>query len=348
MCRRRHDRLSRLDLVAALGFALAGCQPEPAAAPAGAPAPVVPRTVVVERSAEAPLATVPATVTQRPGARVAVTAGFPGVVRQVHVAEGDPVRAGQLLASIVSREALALAAERSRAEARLALARANASRIGQLAAEGVVAAARADEAAAALREAEVELAAAGRMLARANASADGIVRLVAPIAGRIARVAIETGGAVDAMTAPFVIDSGRNYALELQLPERLAPMVRPGMGVLLPDGSRTTLASVAPGLDPVSRSVMAIAPLASAPGLLAGSSLSVVLLGADAVVVPSAALTRIDGADMVFVRDAEGFRPVRVVPGGSAGGRTTVLEGLSVGATIAVSNLPELRAGAGS
>lgn len=329
-----------------LPLAVAGCGAEPAAAPAKPVAAVQPRTAVATLAASAPIGTVPATVTLPPAARVAVMAPFSGAVRQIHVLEGQEVKAGQLLATVVSRDALTLASDRARADARLALARANAARMAQLAAEGVVAGARADEAQAASRVAEVDRAEADRILQRGGASGDGVVRLVAPIAGRVSRVAVETGGPLDGMTAPFVIDGSNRYALDLQLPERLAAKVRPGMAVLLPRGARGEIVSVAPGLDPETRSVNAIARISAAPGLLAGGSLSVTILGdstGSSVVVPAAAVTRMDGRDVVFVRTKGGFGPQAVVTGGTVDGLTTIVEGLAAGSTVATSNLPELR-----
>ena len=306
---------------------------------------------MAEAAVDVPLGTVPATVSLPPAARVAVTAPFPGTVRQIHVIAGQEVRAGQVLATIVSREALSLASDRARARSKVELARANADRIGQLAAEGVVAAARADEARAALREAQVDEAEAARILSRGGASADGIVRLVAPIAGRVAHIAIETGGPLDGMTAPFVIDAANAYALDLQLPERLARKVRPGMEVVLPGGGRGTILSVAPGLDPTLRSVPAIARIGAAPGLLSGTSLVVTIIGAaevGAVTVPSSAVTRHEGRDAVFVAEKGGFRPQSVVVAGAADGRTVIAEGLTLGARVAVSSLPELKSQAGN
>ncbi len=333
-------------LLAILPLALAGCEADPVA-PAAAPVRAMqPQTALAVAAVNAPLGTVPATVSLPPAARVAVTAPFAGSVQRIHVLEGQDVQAGQLLATVVSRDALSLASSRARADARVSLAQANAARIGQLAAEGVIAGARADEARAALREAQVDRAEAARILARGGASADGIVQLRAPIAGRVSRVSIETGGPLDGMTAPFVIDGHNRYALDLQLPERLAGQVRPGMAVLLPGGARGEILSVAPGLDPATRSVNAIARIGAAPGLLAGGSLSVVVLGdanSSAVAVPAAAVARVDGRDVVFVRGKDGFQPVPIVLGGSANGVATILEGLAVGTTVAVSNLPELK-----
>ena len=55
--------------------------------------------------------------------------------------------------------------------------------------------------------------------------------LIAPISGRVAHVSVETGGPVDGMTAPFVIENASAYRIDLQLPERLARSAAPGMAV---------------------------------------------------------------------------------------------------------------------
>lgn len=335
-----------LCIIALLPLALGACGKSQDAAPPEPVTPQQPKTAVARAANEVPLGIVPATISFPPAARVAVTAAFSGAIRQLHVIEGQDVRKGQLLATVVSREALSLASDGARADARVDLARANANRIGQLAAEGVVAGARADEAKAALREALVDQSEAARALARAGAGTDGMVRLVAPIAGRVSKIAVETGGPLDGMTAPFVIEGGGRYTLNLQLPERLVRQVRPGMAVLLADGTRGRILSVAPGLDPATRSAQAIAALDGAPGLLAGGSVNVTILGdgkSGSTAVPSAAVARLAGGDVVFVKAAKGFQPAPVVVGATADGMTYIIDGLQPGATVAISNLPELK-----
>jgi cobalt-zinc-cadmium efflux system membrane fusion protein len=343
-----HRWLPALLLVAACGSGGEDAAPPPRA-PAESQAP---KTVAARPASDAPLGIVPAVVTLPPEARVAVTTPFAGMVSRIHVIEGQQVRAGQLLATVVSRDGYALAAESARAAARLDLARANAARVDGLVRAGVVAAARGDEAAAQLRQAEVDQREAARLLAVGQAAPDGTVRLVAPIAGRVAKVAATTGAPLDGTNAPFVIDAAGPYGLELQLPERLAANVRPGMAVVLPDGSRGRILSVAPGLDPATRSVMARAALGHAPGLLSGRALSVTILGdatSGAVSVPAAAVVRVGGRDTVFVAAAGGgfaARPVTV--GGRAGADAVLTEGLKPGERVAVSGIPELRAAAGA
>src|SRR3546814_2468435 len=62
------------------------------------------------------------------------------------VVEGDTVRQGQPLAIISSRDVSTMGADLTRANARAGVARSNAARLLQLAREGIIAGARADEA----------------------------------------------------------------------------------------------------------------------------------------------------------------------------------------------------------
>ena len=147
---------------------------------------------------ELPLASLPAMIALPPNARVAVAATIPGVVTQTYVVEGETVRQGQRLAEIASREVLTMGADLARAQSRLDYAAANAARLGQLSREGVIAGARADEANASLREAQVDVSESARLLSIANASGSrGLYTLTAPIAGRITTASPQTGSSVD-------------------------------------------------------------------------------------------------------------------------------------------------------
>lgn len=336
---------------AALLLFLAACGTGPQADAPPAPKPVVPRTATAEAAESAPLAQVPAMVTLPPEGRVAVAAPIPGLVRELRVVEGQEVRAGQTLALLESREALSLGADRARAEARLRLADANVRRLRQLVGEGIVAAARLDEAEADRAAARAERDLAARSLARAGAGADGVVRLSAPIPGRVAHVGVTAGAAAEPGASLFLIERTTSYLLELQLPEALAGRVRPGMAVRTTGGASGPIVSVAPSLDPSARSVTALARLGAVPGLLPGSSLEVAIMapaGPGAVTVPAEALVREGGRDIVFVAEGDRFRPRPVSVSSRAGGVALLLEGVVAGERVAVSNLPELRAANGS
>lgn len=334
-----------------LAAAVSGCDgggapPEPPVLPV-----VAPQTAPATAAGEMVLAELPATVVQPPGARVAVATPFAGIVERVAVQAGQAVQRGELLATMVSRDALTLSSDLARAQARRSMTQAEATRMRTLAREGIVAGARADGAAAADAEAAIDAREAQRQLARGGANRDGVVRLVAPISGRVASVSVEAGAPLDGMTAPFVIEAVGSRTLALQLPERLAGQVRPGMAVMTEDGRRGRLETVAGAIDPATRAYAARARLTddgvgdNEAGLASGRLVRLsILAGAPdgAVMVPAAAVVQSGGEDLVFVKGREGFAARSVTRVGT-GDPAVISAGLKVGETVATSNLPELR-----
>lgn len=309
------------------------------------------RTASAEAAADVPLGTVPAAITLPPEAQVAVTAPFDGAIVRLHVIQGQQVMAGQPLAIVKSREPLQYGAELARAQARLGLAEASAARTRQLVEEGIVARARADEMNAAIRVARTDVAENARILRQAGASATGEVTLRAPIAGRVAAMTAQVGGPVMATSAPFVIENSSAFTLDLQLPERLAGQVRPGMRIAVPaSGTMPELAgsilSVGSSLDPTTRSVIAKARIDGTPPLVAGRSVMVVIHQdgiQPGVSVPSGAITQIDGKPHVLLQTAKGFVPRAVVVAGQSGDRSVLSGGLRPGDKVAASGLSELK-----
>ncbi|KAB7643876.1 efflux RND transporter periplasmic adaptor subunit [Polymorphobacter fuscus] len=305
------------------------------------------RTIVVQPAGAAPIATLPATIAPPPGARVAVSAPFPGVIRQSFAVSGQAVRKGEALASVFSREVLEMGAELTRARARGGVAKSAAARTDQLVREGIAAGARAEEARAALKEADADVSSRSRLLGLANADpATGLYVLRAPIAGRVSSTTVQIGSAIDGMAAPFIIDAARRYAVEAQLPERLVGQVRVGDRIGLAGGVTGTVTSVGVTIDPQTRSALLKASVPAAPGLVTGRSISVALFGpavAGAVTIPASAIARIGGRTIVFTQAANGFaiRPVTLV---SAGGTSAVVTGLPAGARVVTSGVSELKA----
>lgn len=309
------------------------------------------QTVVAEAAMNVPLGTVPAAITLPPEAQVAVTAPFDGAIVRLHVIQGQQVSAGQALATVRSREPLQYGAELARAQARLGLAEASAARTRQLVQEGIVAGARADEMNAAIRVARTDVAENARILRQAGASASGEVTLRAPIGGRVAAMTAQVGGPVMATSAPFVIENSAAFTLDLQLPERLAGQVRPGMRIAVPaTGAMPELTgsilSVGSSLDPATRSIIAKARIDGTPPLVAGKSVMVVIHHDGAqpgVSVPSRAMTTIDGKPHVLLQTGKGFAPRAVTVAGQSGDRTILSDGLKPGDKVAVSGISELK-----
>ena len=309
------------------------------------------QTVAAEAAMDVPLGTVPAAITLPPEAQVAVTAPFDGAIVRLHVIQGQQVSAGQALATVRSREPLQYGAELARAQARLGLAEASAARTRQLVQEGIVAGARADEMNAAIRVARTDVAENARILRQAGASASGEVTLRAPTAGRVAAMTAQVGGPVMATSAPFVIENSSAFTLDMQLPERLAGQVRPGMRIAVPaTGAMPELTgsilSVGSSLDPATRSIIAKARIDGTPPLVAGKSVMVVIYHDSAqpgVSVPSRAMTTIDGKPHVLLQTGKGFAPRAVTVAGQSGDRTILSDGLKPGDKVAVSGISELK-----
>lgn len=296
---------------------------------------------------EAAIATLPGTIAPPPNARVAVTPLYPGVIRRIYVAPGDAVRAGQPLALVSSADVLSRGADLARAQAQLSVAQANAGRIGKLAREGVIAGARADEANAQLRQAQVDLSEQRRLLGMAGASGrSGTYTLTAPITGRISKMTAEAGSSIDPMQAPFVVDAAADYEVTAQVPENLLGQVHPGMTVNVGEVTGT-ISSVSQVLDPETRSAALRAKIPGGAGVVSGGSTTVQVRGtapAGAVSVPATAVTNLNGTDVVFVRAQGGVAQRKVKLGATVDGSTLVLSGLKPGDQVASSGTSELKA----
>lgn len=294
-----------------------------------------------------PVAELPAQILPQPNARVAVAAQYPGVITRIFVVNGQDVRAGQPLATVASRDMVGLTAELARAQARQRVARAQAARLGQLAREGIIAPARADEARATAQQSDIDVGEQSRLIGLVPGGRAGGTgyTLTAPIAGRISAMAAETGKAVDTTMAPFVIDGGGPLQVTAQLPEALIGKVKPGMAVRI--GSTTgTVGAVGQSLDPATRSatVTATIPAGSA---VAGGATTIAIEGAapaGAVRVPATALADVNGAKAVFVAARGGVRIRRVTVGGASADSVVISGGLAAGERVVVTGVSELAA----
>lgn len=307
-------------------------------------------TAPARAAAQVPLAELPAIIAPPANARVAVAATLPGTVLRTMVVEGDTVARGQAMAVVASREVMTLSADLARAHARAGVAQSSAARLAQLAREGIVAGARADEARALAAEAGADVGEKARILALVGAKGSyGTYTLTAPIAGRVTKADIQAGMPVDGSTAPFVIDAAGRYEATAQVPERLIGQVRVGQTVRLGRASGTVTA-VGSAIDPATRSATLKAQLPADPGLVAGSTGTITVWGADpggAVAVPESAITTIDGSDVVFVAVPGGYRRRIVHRLGAADGQVVLKDGLRAGELVVVAGTSALKSLAG-
>jgi cobalt-zinc-cadmium efflux system membrane fusion protein len=294
-----------------------------------------------------------ATVTAAPKGEALLTARAAGAVIQIRKRLGDPVRAGETLAVVESREAAQIDADRSVATARASLAQKTLARERRLFEQRV--SARQDfeqaqaEAAAANAEARRAQAAAGA----ANLTADGRgVVVSSPISGRITAASVSLGAFVQPDTELFRIADPTQIQVEAAVGAADAARIAPGDRAVVETSEGRSIEgrvrAITPGLDPETRTATAVLDV-PAQGLAPGQTLRARLFPkasgvSSAIVVPDEAVQSVEGRVVVFVRTARGFAAQTVTVGQRSAGRAEILSGLKAGQSIAARNAFLLKA----
>lgn len=264
----------------------------PATGPGAAPLPVLP---VVAAAPLAPPAAVTSerrsTGTLLPHAQVAVVARASGVITALGVDVGARVKAGQVVFRVDSRDAeLHLAQAQTQlaaAEQQLHATEVEHRRTQQLFEQHAASSQQWDQVSAQLDAARLGVAQARSGVALASkAVADATAR--APIDGVVTARPVALGDYVSAMppTQVLTLQDQSTLDLEFRLPERALASVRPGdpITVALPAlgvSRKAAIATVAPSVDPRTRTVGIKAVLdnrdgALRPGLMADIELDAV------------------------------------------------------------------------
>lgn len=292
-------------------------------------------------------------VAATPGGEAVLTARAAGAVTQIFKRLGDPVRAGEALAIVESREAAQIAADRAVASARANLAQTTLARERRLFEQRV--SARQDyeqaqaEAAAANAEARRAQVAAGA----ANISADGRgVVVTSPIAGRVTAASLTLGAFVQPETELFRIADPKLVHVEASVSGMDAPRIAPGDRVVVEVADGRTfegkVRSLTPGLNRETGAATAIVTVPG-EGLQPGQAVRARIVataaaGSKAIVVPDEAVQSVGGRDVVFVRTDKGFEARPVTIGQRGAGRVEVVSGLTAGQSIAARNAFLLKA----
>jgi cobalt-zinc-cadmium efflux system membrane fusion protein len=294
-----------------------------------------------------------ATIVPSPTGEAIVTARAGGAVTRIFKRLGDPVRAGEALAVVESRDAAQIAADRTAAGAKATLAQRSLARERYLYDQKV--SARVDleqaqaEAAAAAAEARRAQVAAGA----ANITRDGRGVIVAsPIAGRVTSMNVSLGAFVQPETELFRVADPRLIQIEAAVGAADAARLTAGDRAIveLPDG-RTVDArvrAITPTLNGETRAATAVLDV-TGTGLQPGLAVRVRMMprrgeATSAIVVPEEAVQSVNGRDVVFVRTADGFRARPVTTGQRSAGRIEISSGLSGGQVIATKNAFLLKA----
>lgn len=284
-------------------------------------------------------------VVAAPDGEALLTARAEGTVSRITKRLGDPVVAGEIIAYLESRDAAAIAAERSTAASRATAARQAFARERRLFDAKVTARQDLEAAQALLAEAEAELRRTQAAAIAAGISGNGrFIAVSSLISGRISKADARLGAHVPAGAELFrVVDPGR-MQIEAAVPARDATRIRPGDRAMI-DGATgaaipATVRSTTPGLNPASRTATILLVADDGHDLQTGQGVRVRItprgaVVADRVVVPEEAVQSIDGRNSVFVRTSAGFRVALVVTGQRNGGRVEIVSGINPGAVIA-------------
>jgi cobalt-zinc-cadmium efflux system membrane fusion protein len=290
----------------------------------------------------------PATVEADPQGMQVVSASIAGRVVALDRNLGQPVRRGETLAVIESREAASLKGEVEAATARAALAQSNLAREQRLFAERV----SPEQDLIAVRTAATEANIALR-LARQQLSATGggggslnRVGVAAPISGQVIARSAVLGQTVAADAELFRVADLSTLSISLSLSPADAGRVRSGAVVEVKAPGRNSEARVtfvSPALDPQTRLVPVIAAVDNHAGQwrvgeTVTAAIQIKAGGGDAIRVPLTAIQTIGNKSVVFVRTPHGFKATPVTLGAQAGDSVVVTSGLSGSEAIAATN----------
>ncbi|HEX7819459.1 MAG TPA: efflux RND transporter periplasmic adaptor subunit [Sphingobium sp.] len=298
-----------------------------------------------------------ATIEATPDAEAVLTARAPGTVTRIFKRIGDPVRAGETIALVESRDASIIAASRAAAAARVTLADRQLAREGSLLKQGVSPRADYETAEANLAVARAEAMQASAAANAARVAGDGrSVAVVSPISGRITAAPGSLGAYVQAETELFRVVDPHRLQIEASIPAADIARVTVGDRVELStrDGqtSEGTVRSATGIVDPQTRQgIVIVTPSAGGraltPGLLVQARIFAQSDGptvTSSLTVPQDAVQTLGDQSVVFVRTRTGFRAQTVRIGTRSGGTVEILSGLAANMTIATTNAFLLKA----
>ena len=296
-----------------------------------------------------------ATVEATPDAEAVLTARAAGTVTRIFKRIGDPVSAGETIALVESRDASAIAADRSTAAARVTLASRQLARERILLNQGVSPRADYETAEANLAVAQAEARQASAAASAAMVSRDGrSVAVVSSISGRITSAPVNLGAFVQAETELFRVADPRRLQIEASMPAADALRVKAGDRVELTtnNGQKVEgqVRSATGVVDPQTRQATVVVTPSGGGGLIAPGQLvqaRIFASGGDAasgVNVPQDAVQTLGDRSVVFVRTRQGFKAQTVRVGTRSGGMVEIASGLPANTVIATTNAFLLKA----
>jgi cobalt-zinc-cadmium efflux system membrane fusion protein len=284
-------------------------------------------------------------VAPAPDGEAILTARADGAVVRITKRLGDAVGAGEAIAFLESRDAAAIAAERSTAAAKVALARSTYERERRLFEAKVTARQDLETARAALSEAEAELRRSQSAASASKVSGDGrTLAVTSLIAGRITKSDARLGAYVSAGTELFRVADPRKIQVNASVLPADARRVSPGDRAVIElvggDTVGAIVRSATPSLDPESKVATIVLLPDSGAQLTPGQGLRVRIIPQGAsptasIGLPEEAAQTVEGRDVVFVRTAKGYQATNVTIGQRSAGRVEIVAGLKPGSVVA-------------
>ncbi len=296
----------------------------------------------------------PATIEGDPQGVQVVSAAIGGRLVSLTRNLGQPVRRGDTLAIIESREAASLNAEVEAARARSTLAQSNLRREQRLYAERVSPEQDLVAARTAATEANIALRLARQQLSATGGGGGALNRITvrSPISGQVIARSATLGQQIAVDAEIFRVANLAKVSVTMSLVPADAGRVAPGARVEVTSAGRRQegrVTFVSPILDETTRLVPVIATIDNVGGTWrVGENVSVSVLlpatGDRSVAVPSAAVQMIGDNPHVFVRTPSGFKAIPVTLGRTNGGSVSVTAGLTGEERIASTNSFTLKA----
>ena len=301
----------------------------------------------IHKATKSIVTTLPATIIAPINTRVAVTAPFAGTVLRVHGLPGQPIRQGEALVTLASRDLSESIVRLKQAEADLQIAEVLALRQRELFQKNLVMANRVAEAEAQVAKVRSAVRESQRLLTMGNIqiNADGSYALTASKDGRIVEIRASPGMALQAMDAAAVIDTSRELWLQAQLPANLIGKVIVGDKIELPWNDDGKVISIGITLDPVTRSTSLLAEIPFNAEHIAGQTTTITIVRPSSekeFEISTSAISWIGGASYVFARTEGGFSPLPITIKGRTEDIATVEADLRPGQQFAVNGLTQL------
>lgn len=312
------------------------------------------QTQTLPTAGSARLPSLPGRVEIPAGRLQVLAAPLDGTLTEILIAPGASVKKGQVVARLISPQALELQRFHAEASARAAQTHAARQRDEQLFKEGIIAQARLENSRAAAAEAAAQLAQSRQALTLAGArpgSGGAVLELRASLDGVLLEQLAQVGERLPAATPIARIGRPAPLWIALQAPANVAARVKAGDPVRLPLlGATGKLLAVSHSVDAKSQSVSLRAEIDQGSALLRpGQAVEVEIEvgGQPGQVLPSRALARHAGQLLAFVQQGEGdsvrfiAQPVKVL---AQLGDTVLVDGLAPGTRVAVQGVSSLKA----